>query len=132
MVDVYSAEGVLLVTVEETAVAATGKVSSTRTFYDAQGKVTDVRTVTWTVNYMEDDEDRVQITRTADGRTRTVTITESGEVFVLEIRNEEYRMQVVDARTVIFVDDAGATYMTAEQTPDGSWQVSHGGDVVTI
>ena len=74
----------------------------------------------------------MQITRTVDGRTRIVTITESGDVYVVTMGGESYLMRVVDASTVEFLDDAGNVIMTAERTPDGAWQITIGGEVVVV
>jgi hypothetical protein len=132
VVDYYTSEDVLVMTVEDVAIAARGTVTSTRTFYDEDGNITGTRTATFSINYMEGDEDQVQITRTVNGRTRVVTITESGEVYVVVIDGETYTMEAVDVDTVHFLDDAGNVIMTAQLTPEGNWQLTRGDEVIII
>ena len=88
--------------------------------------------MTYSINYMEGEEDAVQITRTVNGRTRVITITESGDVYIVTMGGETYRMRVVDADTVEFLDDAGNVIMTAERTVDGAWQITTGGEAVIV
>ncbi len=132
VVDYYNAEDLLLMRTEEVRSFPTGTMVSTRTYYGPDGEVTDTRVVTYSINYIEGDEDSVQITRTVNGRTRIVTITESGEVYVVMMGGETYLMRVVDANTVEFLDDAGNVIMTAERTPEGAWQITIGGEVVVV
>ena len=132
IVDYYNAEDLLLMRTEEVRSLPTGTIVSTRTYYGPGGEIADTRTVTYSINYIEGEEDSVQITRTVDGRTRIVTITESGDVYVVIMGGESYLMRVVDASTVEFLDDAGNVIMTAERTPDGAWQITIGGEVVVV
>lgn len=132
IVDYYDANDVRLMTVEEVRSGARGIITSTRTHYDATGAITGVGTVTYAVNYTEGDEDTVQITRVANGVTRSVVITESGDVYLVTVGGESYRARVVDANTVEFLDDAGSVVMTATRTPDGRWVLDRGGEQVTI
>jgi len=120
IVDYYNADGLLLMRTEEVRSFATGTIVSTRKYYGPDGEITDTRVVTYSINYIEGDEDAVQITRTVDGRTRIVTITESGEVYVVIMGGETYLMRVVNANKVEFLDDAGNVIMTAERTADGA------------
>ena len=125
IVDYYTADDVLVMTVEEVRSGPRGQMTSTRTHYDADGKVIGTRVVTYTVNYVDgDDEDSVQITRSVNGRSRTVTITESGEVYIVTVRGETHRVRVVNADTVEFIDAAGTIYMTAERTAEGGWLIT--------
>lgn len=132
IVDYYTTDDVLLMRVEETRALPVGTIVSTRTYYDPAGTVTGTKTVTYSINYVEGDEDSVQITRTVDGRTRIVTITESGDVYVVTMGGATYLMQVVDADTVQFLDDAGNVVMTAERTPEGGWQIVTADGVVVL
>ena len=132
IVDYYNAENLLLMRTEEVRSLPTGTIVSTRTYYGPGGEIADTRTVTYSINYIEGEEDSVQITRTVEGRTRIVTITESGDVYVVIMGGESYLMRVVDASTVEFLDDAGNVIMTAERTPDGAWQITIGGEVVVV
>jgi len=132
IVDYYNADGLLLMRAEEVRSFATGTIVSTRTYYGPDGEVTDTRVVTYSINYIEGDEDAVQITRTVDGRTRIVTITESGDVYVVIMGGETYLMRVVNANKVKFLDDAGNVIMTAERAADGAWQITIGGEMVVV
>jgi len=132
IVEYYSIDDVLVMIAEERRVFATGTMESTRTFYGPDGEVTGTRVVNYSVNYMEGDEDSVQVTRTVGGRTRIVTITESGEVYVVTMGGETYQIRVVDANTVEFLDNGGSVYMTAVRTADGAWQITMGGETVTV
>jgi hypothetical protein len=132
IVDYYNAEDLLLMRMEEIRSFPIGTMVSTRTYFGPDGEITGIRTVTYSVNYIEGDEDSVQITRTVNGRTRVVTITESGDVYVVVMNGESYLMRVVDASTVEFLDDAGNVIMIAERSPDGSWQITIGGEVVIV
>ncbi len=128
----YNADGVLLFSVEEVNQAFTGEIVSTRTFYDEDGEIVDTREVRYQVTYMEGDEDAVEITRTAAGRTRTLTITESGDVYNIVIRGDTYRVRLADDGSVEFLDGAGNVYMVAEQNPDGSWTITIGGESTVV
>jgi hypothetical protein len=132
IIDFYSADDLLLMRVVEVRSFGTGTITSTRTLYGPDGEVTDTHVVTYSINYIEGEEDSVQITRTVDGRTRIVTITESGAVYVVIMNGETYLMRVIDNNTVEFLDDAGNVVMTAEHTVDGDWQISIGGEVTTV
>jgi len=132
IVEYYTADDVLVVIVEDRASFATGTIESTRTFYGPDGEATRVRVVTYSINYMEGDEDAVQITRTVDGRTRILTITESGDVYIVAMGGETYRVRVVDGDTVEFLDDDGNVSMTAERTHDGGWLITIGGESVAV
>lgn len=132
IVEYYNTDDVLVMIVEERSVFAAGTVESTRTFYGPDGEVTGTRVVTYSINYMEGEEDSVQVTRTVNGRTRIVTITESGEVYVVTMGGESYRIQVVDADTVEFLDDEDNVYMTAERTAEGAWEITGGGETVIV
>ena len=123
IVDYYNASDVLVMRVEDVRSGPLGLMTSTRTFYDADGSVIATRVVTYSVNYIEGDEDKVQVTRTVDGRTRTLTITESGDVYIVTLRGEEYRARVLDADTVEFLNANGTVYLTAERTADG-WLIT--------
>ena len=124
--DHFNSDGVRVARVVETRSAGTGVMVSTRTFYDAGGSVTGTHTVTYSINYRRGEEDSVTITRVAGGRQRTVTITESGDVYLATIRGTSYRIRVVGVTTVEFIDDNGAVFMSAEQQADGSWTVVNG------
>jgi hypothetical protein len=124
VVDYYTPDDVLFMSVEEVRSGARGMMTSTRTFYDANGDITDVRTVEYAIRYTDSDDDEVQITRTANGRTRTITITESGDVYLVTVNGDRYEIRVVDANTVEFLDGSGSVYMTAERNADGSWTIT--------
>lgn len=125
VVDSYSADDVLVMTVEEVRSGPRGEMTSTRTFYDGNGAVIGTRVVTYSVSYLDgSDEDAVRITRSVNGRTRTVEITESGDVYLVTVRGTTYRVRSVNATTVEFLDDAGNAYMTAERAADGGWIIT--------
>ncbi len=132
VVDYYSSDGTRFLQVSETRSGARGTMTSTRTFYDADGTILDTRIVEYALRYHEGDEDQVEITRSVNGRSRTVTITESGEVYLATVRGVEYRVRVIDANTVEFLDSSGSVYMTAVRNADGSWSITTPDGVVTV
>lgn len=132
VIEYYNSDDDLVVVVEERRSPGTGTMVSTRTFYDATGAVTNVKTVTFSLNYRQGEEDSVQITRTAEGRTRVITITESGDVYVVDMRGQVYTVRVVDGSTVEFLDSDGNSFRTASRTADGGWQVATGSETVIL
>jgi hypothetical protein len=132
IVQYYSDDDTLVAEVTETRSAANGAMVSVRTSYDETGAVTGQHTVSYSINYRRGDEDSVAMTRIAGGRQRTVTITESGEVYMVTVRGQVYRVRVSDRSTVEFLDSRGSVYMTAGQNPDGSWTIASGGESRTL